>query len=70
MEVLNVFVLEFGWSAGWLTLSALLFMGVALLWDGVRGVPGCMERRAARRKEHFVHNMKLVLREMGTGKKE
>ena len=66
VDAANVVLLEFGWGVGWLVVVALALMFVVVLGDGVLGVPGCMERRAARKKAHFVYNMKMVLREMGS----
>jgi hypothetical protein len=65
MEVLNAVVLEFGWSAGWLTVSALVLTGLLVLWDGARGVPGCWERRAAQKKEEHTRLMREVMRDIG-----
>jgi hypothetical protein len=63
----NVLVLEFGWAVGWLTVSTIAVVWVAILVDGVWGVPGCTQRRAAQRKAEHVRVMRGVLHEFGRG---
>jgi len=64
-DVLNVVVLEFGWGVGWLTVSAIVVMLIMVLGDGVWGVPGCVERRAARKKKEHVRLMRGMLQDFG-----
>jgi hypothetical protein len=66
VDAANVVVGEFG--AGLVLVVPVFFVviGVVLLVDGVMWLPGCLERRAARKKEEYVSLMKQVLREFGT----
>jgi hypothetical protein len=63
VDLLNALVGEFGSLFFVFTMCALVLLLVFMLVDGVLGVPGCLERRAARKKEEYVALMRDVLRD-------
>ena len=66
VDAANVVAGEFGAGLAIILLVPLAVLLVMILADGVLGVPGCFERRAARKKAAYIVLMRRVLREFGS----
>lgn len=66
MDLANVLVCELGVGFTFVVLASFVMSVIFLLADGIMGVPGCLERRAARKKEEYVALMREVLRDFRT----
>ena len=63
VDAANVVVGEFGAGLSVILLVPLVVLLVMILVDGVRGVPGCFDRRAVRKKKEYIVLMRRVLRD-------